>query len=531
MSGVAQILVGSTALMNPIFWTPTNLLESLTLWLDADDAGTITLNGSNVRQWDDKSGNGRHASQTNSVEQPAYVTNSLNARAGVDWGSAINGYRLLNTSTFASPFVMGVGDYDGANPFDQFAGFYVGSTGPYRPIFTSNSGVNWLASAQCALNGAVTGSATALPTISSPFIVRNVSVTSTATHSTTTIGNDSGTTSVRGWRGKIYEVVTLAAEPSTEDRQKLEGYLAWKWGLTYALPADHPYKWDTRLFGGEDLSGFDTDAKAYIASVETADKQELEPLVRQSINDFVVGCKADGIWSAIKSSCILAGARTLAGALQPLVGTAPTNFNFVAGDYNRKTGLVGNGSTKYLDTNRAGNADPQNSKHVAVYTSLFGGQGGVLANRPSTGATYFDVTGGSLRLRVHVSAGSNDITTNTNVITGLVGGSRTGSSTGTIRYSGTNANITTTSETPQADTILAYARRNSSTGAAELFAPHRLAFYSIGEAVNLAQLDTRVTALMETLQFFLNTGLVASDYDADTVAYINRGYAVGGTLA
>jgi hypothetical protein len=81
----------------------------------------------------------------------------------------------------------------------------------------------------------------------------------------------------------------------------------------------------------------------------------------------VIGCKQDGIWTAIKASCILAGARTLTGALVPLAGTAPTNFNFVDADYNRKTGLVGNGSNKYLNSNRAGNADPQNSFHHAVY--------------------------------------------------------------------------------------------------------------------------------------------------------------------
>jgi hypothetical protein len=50
-------------------------------------------------------------------------------------------------------------------------------------------------------------------------------------------------------------------------------------------------------------------------------------------------------------------------------GTAPTNFNFVSGDYNRKTGLVGDGSTKYLDSNRAGNADPQNSFHLSTYST------------------------------------------------------------------------------------------------------------------------------------------------------------------
>jgi hypothetical protein len=75
---------------------------------------------------------------------------------------------------------------------------------------------------------------------------------------------------------------------------------------------------------------------------------------RSPSTTFVNGCKADGIWNAIKASCILAGARTLNGALVPLVGTAPTNFNFVDWCYNRKTGLVGDGSTKYLDSNRGG---------------------------------------------------------------------------------------------------------------------------------------------------------------------------------
>jgi len=61
----------------------------------------------------------------------------------------------------------------------------------------------------------------------------------------------------------------------------------------------------------------DADATAYLAAVQAADGQLLEPAVRIAINNFVVGCKADGIWTAIKASCILAGARTLAGALVP----------------------------------------------------------------------------------------------------------------------------------------------------------------------------------------------------------------------
>lgn len=126
----------------------------------------------------------------------------------------------------------------------------------------------------------------------------------------------------------------------------------------------------------------DPDANTYLAAVQAADGQLLEPDVRIAVNNFIVGCKTDGIWSAIKASCILAGARTLNGALVPLVGTAPTNFNFVDGDYNRETGLVGDGSTKYLDSNRNNDADPQDSKHISVYAST------TATNNPATAVSY-----------------------------------------------------------------------------------------------------------------------------------------------
>jgi hypothetical protein len=97
---------------------------------------------------------------------------------------------------------------------------------------------------------------------------------------------------------------------------------------------------------------FDADAAAYLRAVEAADGQALETPVKRAVDDFFRGTKADGTFSALKAACILCGARTLAGALVPLAGAAPTNNNFVDADYNRETGLVGNGSTKYLDSGR-----------------------------------------------------------------------------------------------------------------------------------------------------------------------------------
>lgn len=40
----------------------------------------------------------------------------------------------------------------------------------------------------------------------------------------------------------LAELIVVPAALSTADRQKVEGYLAHKWGLSESLPADHPYK-------------------------------------------------------------------------------------------------------------------------------------------------------------------------------------------------------------------------------------------------------------------------------------------------
>lgn len=56
-------------------------ISGLQLWLDGSDSGSVTLNGSNVSQWNDKSGGGRHATQGTSGSQPAYSSASLNNRA------------------------------------------------------------------------------------------------------------------------------------------------------------------------------------------------------------------------------------------------------------------------------------------------------------------------------------------------------------------------------------------------------------------------------------------------------------------
>lgn len=245
-------------------------------------------------------------------------------------------------------------------------------------------------------------------------------------------------------------------------------------------------------------AGYDPDAAAYIAAVETADGQALETAVKDAINAFVVGCKADGIWSAIKASCILAGARTLNGALVPLAGTAPTNYNFVSADYNRKTGLVGDGSTKYLNSNRNNNADPQDSKHVSVHvTTASSIQKVYIAasiGTAGTGATNLGVWVASslpyvfARLNSNAASGTINLGGNTS---GFIGANRSNSSAFVVRALSSNfiANVTSQSPLNANFTVL-------SESGTSYFSDGRIAFYSIGESLNLALLDARVTTLI-----------------------------------
>jgi hypothetical protein len=239
----------------------------------------------------------------------------------------------------------------------------------------------------------------------------------------------------------------------------------------------------------------DADVVAYILAVESADGQQLEAGVISAVDSFVTGCKADGIWSAIKASCILAGARTLSGALVPLVGTAPTNANFVSGDYNRETGLLGNGSTKYLNSNRNNNAEPQNSKHLACYISQNSTvTGNLLSSNTGVGSSLLLEIPSTTQTRCIIN-GSNTTGINRSVATGFVGASRPNGTQMITRQSGSSITHTYSSATPLNSTISVYTR-GGSVGAV----PNgRYSFYSIGEAIDLAALDTRVSTLMTDL--------------------------------
>lgn len=249
----------------------------------------------------------------------------------------------------------------------------------------------------------------------------------------------------------------------------------------------------------------DPDAAAYIAAVEAADGQVLEAAVASAITNFVVGCKTDGTWDALKASCIMAGARTLAGALVPLRGAAPTNFNFVAGDYNRKTGLKGNGINKALSSNYTSLAASADSTHISAFVSEIVADG-----------TYQIIAGGYMGTDLDAFEVSQNSTgkiegfvrkylpfSTVAISTGFLAIQRSSSTSVQLRNGGQSYSTTASKPagTPGNIRIGVFARENNLSGANNFNfrSKARLNFYSIGEAIDLALLDARLATLMNAL--------------------------------
>jgi len=208
-------------------WSPSELGASLALWLDADDASTITLNGSAVSQWNDKSTNNRNAVQANATNQPIYTTSGLNNRPVITFDG-------FNDSLNISAFALGdmcIVFQRSANiqPVAEVAGGFRGLVGSSYPGFTTYL--------QYGVDGGALVSAAANTAVTTPRIVSGV----TPQTGSAALSIGFGTPGYAFLNGFVAEFVSVP-NLSTTNRQKIEGYLAWKWGLVASLPSNHPYK-------------------------------------------------------------------------------------------------------------------------------------------------------------------------------------------------------------------------------------------------------------------------------------------------
>ncbi len=118
------------------YWAQNNRLRSsfsptgipgLALWLDASDAATITLDGSNnVSQWNDKSGNARHVTQATILNRPTPSTATPTGLTAIKFEAKTLTHSL--TYTLGSFFVVWEhpttfsGSYNGICGYRSFSG-------------------------------------------------------------------------------------------------------------------------------------------------------------------------------------------------------------------------------------------------------------------------------------------------------------------------------------------------------------------------------------------------------------------------
>ena len=223
-------------------WTPAQLTTSL--WLDAADSSTITEASGAISAWNDKSGNARHATQATGALKPAYQSNIQNGLPAVyesgttwlaqsaaftirtlivalKWEDTTGGYRTIVSGALSGGDATWAGNTAGSTLFGGFT----------SPEVLNGTG---------HINGTSTAVSSWLRYTTSTIHAMN---TQTTAQNVRVWGGDRMTEFTdRGFRGWYYEIITTGAVLSTTDRQLIEGYLAWKWGMVASLPADHPYK-------------------------------------------------------------------------------------------------------------------------------------------------------------------------------------------------------------------------------------------------------------------------------------------------
>lgn len=263
----------STIVQLPFSGFDPRTLPGCALWLDAADLSTFTLSGSSITQWNDKSGNARHA--VGNTGTGTYSATALN--------SSLPGVQITATGNMRSPMAAGtlpsgcsvfvVYQKTGANqtfdaligrsgatntswagPFDLYSingtstRRFIGSGDANNYAYAETTGLaatrsttptiyhfNISSSAPTTWNESINGT-------TASYTLNITGGTPTYTDAATSVWlgtrGDGSTTMV----GTISEVIIYNFVVTANQRQQVEGYLASKWGLRSNTPISHPYR-------------------------------------------------------------------------------------------------------------------------------------------------------------------------------------------------------------------------------------------------------------------------------------------------
>jgi hypothetical protein len=275
--GLSSSLPPGSLYTNPPTFTLTTTnqfnptyLPSCQFWYDANDTSTMAFSNNNVTNWADKSGNGRNLSRF-TTPGPFLTSNFNGSFRTVQAISASNG--TIQVANIASSALQGstgstfffVMNYDSGGVIAQYA----------EPRFISMQGSNRYDYGPLGSNvvySLPTGFTFTNPQIFCQTVdvvgsnlrvyqtgaeLSNAAITPITLAYTKPLAffGIPGSGLVPGY-GKLSEFLGYNRLLSTTERQQIEGYLAWKWGLQASLPASHPYVSQSIYFFSESIDQF-----------------------------------------------------------------------------------------------------------------------------------------------------------------------------------------------------------------------------------------------------------------------------------
>ncbi len=244
-------------------WLPTQI-SGCQLWLDAADRSSITTSGTVVTQWTDKSGTSRtttFAGASNTYSSALQAVSTDNATTSYFFANVNLKKSVIPTATVflvhtwtgsslssTNQALWGQDIGGGWNRF-QLLGFTATPAFAFGLSYTPNSPnvttVSALNTSSRTLYSATYAYQVANGT--SAFVngsLASSTVTEAVSPSETTTTNTYFGTIDTGYAGSVafHEILIYTSAISTNQRQQVEGYLAWKWGLAGNLPNNHPFK-------------------------------------------------------------------------------------------------------------------------------------------------------------------------------------------------------------------------------------------------------------------------------------------------
>jgi hypothetical protein len=266
LTSTSSAIFGGTG----VAWTPAALAD-LAIWFKGDDL--VGAGGSSIPQWTDASGHSRNATQATSTNQPAVDAAALNGKNVCLFTSGGVNQRRFDLPNLNSAFGTTSGSLISlikatADPAADVA------TGP-QLLGASVSGELWPHTDGTIFNGAMSNARRNCGNPSTNLAAWHIAGIRSATNDfqvwlngllffsdgTNTVAWTStpqlGAGASFGWEGRIAEwvLVVPALTAGGADWQKLEGYLAHKWGVQSVLDVTHPYKSAPPTIGGVALGG------------------------------------------------------------------------------------------------------------------------------------------------------------------------------------------------------------------------------------------------------------------------------------